>query len=132
MDIPIDKIKTEAGDRIVDSIAFDVYRVFAEGHREEARKALIEAHYDFYFGPRLVITTDEIVAEVYRRRGIPKPTSYLDSDPEFVREAVKRHSASIGSQTLATEVTLTVKPDDKFREVEIDEVVVKVYICKNS
>ncbi|MFH0841625.1 MAG: isoleucine--tRNA ligase [Bacteroidota bacterium] len=51
-------------------------------------------------------------------------------DHEFVREAVRRHAGYIGSQTLATEVSLSVKPDDKFREVEIDEVVVKVYICK--
>ncbi len=53
-------------------------------------------------------------------------------DHEFVREAVKRHAAYIGSQTLATEVSLAVKPDDKFRDVEIDEVVVRVYICKHS
>jgi len=51
-------------------------------------------------------------------------------DHEFVREAVKRHAAYIGSQTLATEVSLAAKPDDKFREVEIDEVVVKVLVSK--
>jgi len=52
-------------------------------------------------------------------------------DHEFVREAVKRHSKYIGSQTLATEVTLTDKPGDNARDVEIDEVVVRVTVIKN-
>jgi len=51
-------------------------------------------------------------------------------DHEFVREAVIRHAAYIGSQTLATEVTLSDKPGDMAREVEIDEVVVKVLVSK--
>ncbi len=52
-------------------------------------------------------------------------------DHEFVREAVKRHSAYIGSQTLATAVTLAKDVAVKdVREVEIDDVVVKVIIEK--
>jgi isoleucyl-tRNA synthetase len=54
-------------------------------------------------------------------------------DHEFVREAIKRHSAYIGSQTLATSVSLTGSfSGDSVREVEIDEVVVKVEVSKNS
>ena len=53
-------------------------------------------------------------------------------DHEFVREAVKRHSAYIASQTLATAVELSASPDANVREVEIDEVVVKVEVRKNS
>jgi isoleucyl-tRNA synthetase len=54
-------------------------------------------------------------------------------DHEFVREAIKRHSAYIGSQTLATSVSLTGSfSGDSVREVEIDEVVVKVEVRKNS
>jgi len=49
-------------------------------------------------------------------------------DHEFVREAVKRHAAYIGSQTLATEVILTDKIGDKAKDVEIDEVVVKILV----
>ncbi len=50
---------------------------------------------------------------------------------EFVREAVKRHSQYIGSQTLATSVSLTDSfPDNVVREVEIDDVVVKVEVRK--
>ena len=52
-------------------------------------------------------------------------------DHEFVSEAVKRHASYIGSQTLATSVTLTGNFDDGAREVEIDEVVVKIEIRKN-
>jgi len=54
-------------------------------------------------------------------------------DHEFVREAIKRHSAYIGSQTLATSVLLTGSfAGDFVREVEIDEIVVKVEVMKNN
>ena len=53
-------------------------------------------------------------------------------DNEFVREAVKRHSAYIGSQTLATNVSLTSDfRNENIREVDIDEVKVKVQVVKN-
>lgn len=53
-------------------------------------------------------------------------------DIDFVREAVKRHSAYIGSQTLATAVSLTGSfTGNSVRDVEIDEVVVKVEVRKN-
>ena len=51
-------------------------------------------------------------------------------DHEFVREAVKRHAAYIGSQTLATGVMLTDDPGKESKDVEIDEVVVKVAVEK--
>jgi len=52
-------------------------------------------------------------------------------DHEFVREAVKRHSSYIGSQTLATAVTLAKDVAVKdAREVEIDDVIIKVIIEK--
>ncbi len=54
-------------------------------------------------------------------------------DHEFVREAIKRHSAYIGSQTLATSVTLTGSfSGNSVREVEIDDIVVKVEVRKNK
>ena len=54
-------------------------------------------------------------------------------DHEFVREAVKRHAAYIGSQTLASEINLTaVFPAEGNREVEIDEVVVRMMVNKNN
>ncbi|HUX94997.1 MAG TPA: isoleucine--tRNA ligase [Bacteroidales bacterium] len=53
-------------------------------------------------------------------------------DHDFVREAIKRHSSYIGSQTLATAVTLTGNFKDDVREVEIDEVVVKLVVTKNT
>jgi hypothetical protein len=56
----------------------------------------------------------------------------LIEDHEFVREAVKRHSSYIASQTLATAVNLTHSfPGNNVRDVEIDEVVVKVVVRKN-
>ena len=51
-------------------------------------------------------------------------------DHEFVREAVKRHAAYIGSQTLATEVTLSGKVSNEAKDIEIDEVVVKVVVLR--
>lgn len=54
-------------------------------------------------------------------------------DHEFVSEAVKRHAKYIGSQTLATAVNLTTDfSDNNVREVEIDEVVVKIVVTRNS
>jgi isoleucyl-tRNA synthetase len=54
-------------------------------------------------------------------------------DHEFVREAVKRHAAYIGSQTLATNVNLvTGFSGNNVREVDIDEVVVRVMVTKNG
>jgi isoleucyl-tRNA synthetase len=57
----------------------------------------------------------------------------LIEDHEFVSEAVNRHASYIASQTLATAVTLTndFKGED-VRDVEIDEVVVKVVVRKNA
>jgi isoleucyl-tRNA synthetase len=57
----------------------------------------------------------------------------LIEDHEFVREAVKRHASYIGSQTLATSVTLTDSfIDNNIREVDIDEVVVKISVTRNT
>lgn len=54
-------------------------------------------------------------------------------DHKFVREAVKRHASYIGSQTLATAVTLSANiAGSDVREVDIDEVVVKISISKNN
>jgi isoleucyl-tRNA synthetase len=56
----------------------------------------------------------------------------LIEDQDFVHEAVVRHSAYIGSQTLATLVLLEKNiTGDLVREVEIDEVVVKMAVSKN-
>ena len=57
----------------------------------------------------------------------------LIEDNDFVREAVKRHSAYIGSQTLATSVQLTDSFDQvNTRDVDIDEVMVKVEVRKKD
>ena len=54
-------------------------------------------------------------------------------DHEFVREAVRRHAGYIGSQTLATSVTLTGNFNGSVpKEVEIDEVIVKVLVLKKG
>jgi isoleucyl-tRNA synthetase len=61
-----------------------------------------------------------------------KITVYIE-DNEYVREAVKRHASYIASQTLATEINLTLTfPDDGIREVEIDEVAVRMMVNKNE
>lgn len=55
----------------------------------------------------------------------------LIEDNDFVREAVKRHSSYIGSQTLATSVQLTGSfNSENTRDVDIDEVMVKVEVRK--
>jgi isoleucyl-tRNA synthetase len=50
-------------------------------------------------------------------------------DHDFVREAVKRHAGYIGSQTLASVVTLeSGVTGENVRDVEIDDVIVKVLV----
>ncbi len=61
-----------------------------------------------------------------------KITVFIE-DIEFVQEAVKRHASYIGSQTLATSVKLADSfADNNFREVDIEEVTVKISVSKNS
>jgi isoleucyl-tRNA synthetase len=56
----------------------------------------------------------------------------LIEDHDSVREAVKRHALYIGSQTLATEVKLVNSfTGNNIREVDIDEVVVRIEVTKN-
>ena len=55
----------------------------------------------------------------------------LIGDHELIREAINRHSAYIGSQTLATRVEVVGDfADGEFWEVEIDDVTVKISVCK--
>ena len=92
-----------------------------------------------------VTVTDELRYEgiarefVNRIQNIRKESGYdvtdkikvLIQDNEFVSEAVKRHARYIGSQTLATEVVLSGDPGDQARDIEIDDVVVKIRISRD-
>jgi isoleucyl-tRNA synthetase len=56
----------------------------------------------------------------------------LIEDHELIREAIKRHAPYIGSQTLATSVTIVPSvPVDNSREIDIDEMIVKISVRKN-
>ena len=55
----------------------------------------------------------------------------LIEDHDLIREAINRHASYIGSQTLATKVAVVNNfTDDNVREVEIDDVVVKISVSK--
>ena len=57
--------------------------------------------------------------------------SVFIEDHDFVREAVSIHSKYIGSQTLATKVTLSSDLSEKAaKEVEIDDVLIKISVSK--
>ena len=57
----------------------------------------------------------------------------LIEDHDLIREAVNRHSAYIGSQTLATKVVIVNKfTNGNFREVEINEMTVKISVTRNG
>jgi isoleucyl-tRNA synthetase len=92
-----------------------------------------------------IIITDELRYEgiarefVNRIQNIRKENGYdvtdkitvLIEDHDLVREAVKRHSAYIGSQTLATKVTVVNNfKEVNFKEIEIDDVVVRISVSK--
>jgi isoleucyl-tRNA synthetase len=54
-------------------------------------------------------------------------------DNDFVHEAVNRHASYIGSQTLATGIKLVKDfPAGNVKEVDIDEVMVKILVTKNK
>lgn len=56
----------------------------------------------------------------------------LIEDHELIREAVKRHSLYISSQTLAKTVSVVSSvTGDNIREIDIDEVMVKISVRKN-
>ena len=56
----------------------------------------------------------------------------LIGDHEFIREAIRRYSSYIGSQTLATRVEVVNNlTDANAREVEIDDVAVKIEVMRN-
>jgi isoleucyl-tRNA synthetase len=56
----------------------------------------------------------------------------LIEDHDFIREAVKRHSSYIGSQTLATTVSIVPSiTGNSMREIDIDEVVVRISVERN-
>jgi isoleucyl-tRNA synthetase len=57
----------------------------------------------------------------------------LIEDHDFIREAVTRHSSYIGSQTLASAVTLVKSiTEDNVHVVEIDEVTVRLRVSRNT
>lgn len=57
----------------------------------------------------------------------------LIEDHDLIREAINRHSAYIGSQTLATRVEVVGKfSDGNVREVEIDDVPIRIAVSRNQ
>jgi isoleucyl-tRNA synthetase len=101
---------------------------------------------------KLTVALDITVSEDLRNEGIArefvnriqnirKETGFdvtdkitvLIEDHDFLREAVTRHSAYIGSQTLATAVNLVkTVTGDNVKEVEVEEVIVKVSVIRNT
>ena len=56
----------------------------------------------------------------------------LIEDHELIREAIKRHSSYIESQTLATSVSVTTNlTRDNSREIDIEDVIVRIAVKKN-
>ncbi|HEX2922332.1 MAG TPA: isoleucine--tRNA ligase [Bacteroidales bacterium] len=57
----------------------------------------------------------------------------LIEDHDLIREAVNKHSGYIGSQTLATDVRLVKQlSGDDHREIDIDEVIVRVRVVRSA
>ncbi len=94
-----------------------------------------------------VTVTDELKYEgiarefVNRIQNFRKESGYdvtdkitvLIEDHNLVREAVKRHSSYIGSQTLATRVEIVTSfPDGNVREVEIDDITIRISVSRNK
>lgn len=101
---------------------------------------------------RLTVALDITVTEELRYEGIAREfvnriqnirkesgfdvtdkISVLIEDNQIISEAVRKHASYIGSQTLATRVeVVTDLPDDHSREVEINEVQVRIAVRRNG
>jgi hypothetical protein len=90
MNVPVDKVCSDRGELIFGGWTFAAYKLYLAGEEDEARRMLEELHFTTYYKDRRNITTDKIVAEIYKERGAVKPTSHLASDPDIVRDAVRR------------------------------------------
>jgi hypothetical protein len=88
IDVPLDKVLSARGTLIVGGDTYNAYCIFLQGRWQEARGLLIQEHFNTYFGDRLNITTDKIVAEIYVRAGLKKPENYKHSDEKIVKIAV--------------------------------------------
>ena len=90
MNVPVDKVLNARGNLIVGGDTYRAYLIFLSGNRGMAWEMLVREHMEWYFGPVRNATSDKIVAEIYAERGLEKPASYKDSDPEIVMQAVVR------------------------------------------
>lgn len=90
MNVPVDKVLNARGNLIVGGATYWAYQIFLSGNRGMAWEMLVREHMEWYFGPVRNATSDKIVAEIYGERGLEKPASYKDSDPEIVMRAVIR------------------------------------------
>jgi hypothetical protein len=90
MNVPVEKVLNARGKLIVGGDTFNSYLLYLAGNHKAARDRLIREHYEWYFGPVRNTTSDKIVAEIYAERGLEKPASYKESEPEIVMQAVVR------------------------------------------
>jgi len=88
--VKVENIITHPGFRLLDTVEYEAYGALLQGDETQARGLLHGFHYKQYWTGIRNITTGEYVAKVYRERGTAKPSSYADSDPEIVAEAVNR------------------------------------------
>ncbi len=121
MKINISRIVSESGESIIDSDTVKAYRALIKGNIKNAARILYKLHYDIYWTGTRNATTDGIVAQIYKERGIPKPVRTSDSDPDIVKEAVlRRVQDHIKTAKDIIENGMKVKPKgriegDKFR-----------------
>jgi isoleucyl-tRNA synthetase len=99
---------------------------------------------------RLTVALDITVTEDLRNEGIAREfvnriqnirkdsgfdvtdkITVLIEDHEMIREAIKIHSSYIGSQTLATEISLVSALSGSVKEIDIDEVMIRIEVRKN-
>ena len=90
MKLNISQIVSNSGDPIIESETVKAYQALLNGNKKRAIKLLCKLHEEIYWSGIRNITTDIIVAQIYKERGILKPSRTADSDPDIVKEAVAR------------------------------------------
>jgi hypothetical protein len=90
MKINVSRIISHAGEPITESASVKAYRALIDGNERMAKLILCKMYFDGYWTGIRIRTTDEIVAEIYKERGLRKPVNAAESDIAIVRAAVNR------------------------------------------
>lgn len=88
MKIDVSQIVSNAGESVIGSETVKAYHSLIEGDLIKAEDTLFDLHNKIYWSGVRNSTTDAIVAQIYKDRGLVKPANVKEIDPTIVKQAV--------------------------------------------